>query len=78
MKYVLIEKKNILISQLLQITFPQYRNKVVYAINTLMKPKQKEKEKLRKWSKNIRIVTIFTYLKYAENVREIRIKRDGF
>lgn len=37
LEYVLIEKKIILISQLLQIAFPRFRNKVVYVINTLIR-----------------------------------------
>lgn len=35
-EYVLIEKKTILISQLLQIAFPAFKNKLVFALNTLM------------------------------------------
>lgn len=34
-EYILIEKKNISISQLLQIGFPEFKNKLVYALNTL-------------------------------------------
>lgn len=35
-KHILIEKKIISISQLLQIGFPHYKNKLVYALNTLL------------------------------------------
>lgn len=34
-EYILIEKKNISILQLLQIGFPEFKNKLVYALNTL-------------------------------------------
>ncbi|MBD5452450.1 MAG: ATP-binding protein [Lachnospiraceae bacterium] len=37
LEYVLIEKKTISIFQLLQISFPEYKNKIVYALNTLIK-----------------------------------------
>ena len=36
LEYVLIEKKTISISQLLQISFPEFKNKLVYALNTLI------------------------------------------
>ena len=36
-EYILIEKKSILISQLLVIGFPEFKNKLVYALNTLIK-----------------------------------------
>lgn len=35
-KYILIEKKIISISQLLHIGFPHYKNKILYALNTLI------------------------------------------
>lgn len=37
LEYVLIEKKTISIFQLLQIGFPEFKNKLVYALNTLIK-----------------------------------------
>ncbi len=37
LEYVLIEKKMILISQLLTIAFPKYKNKVSYSLNTIQK-----------------------------------------
>lgn len=37
LEYVLIEKKTILISQLLQVGFPEFKNKLVYALNTIIK-----------------------------------------
>ena len=37
LEYVLIEKKTISIFQLLQTSFPEFKNKLVYALNTLIK-----------------------------------------
>lgn len=39
LEYVLIEKKTISIFRLLQTGFPEFKNKLVYALNTLIKPK---------------------------------------
>lgn len=36
LEYILIEKKNISICKLLELGFPEYRNKLIYALNTLI------------------------------------------